>query len=81
MTLQTRQHFSKCLLSNVGEPVCIVSSVFLDDRSGTWCGLLLLEPSCLKIHRVAALLQTVAVTSGCLSCCCLPISFKLPILI
>ncbi len=55
-THQTRQRFSNLLLSNFGEPVwiCLVSLrfLFLADRSGTRCGLLLLKRICFRVQRV-----------------------------
>ncbi len=41
-THQTRQPFPNLLLFNFGEPNCILRFLFLADRSGTRCGLLLL---------------------------------------
>ncbi len=52
-TQQTRQHFSNLLLSNFGESVnCSLRFLFLADRSGTRCGLLLLELICFRVRCV-----------------------------
>ncbi len=76
-THQTRQCFSNLLLSNFGEPVRIVilCFLFLADRSGTRCGLLLLLPICFSFWCVVlsemVFCHTLVVTSGYLSYCCL----------
>ncbi len=45
--------FSNILLSNFGESVnCSLCFFFLADRSGTRCGLLLLESICFRVWRV-----------------------------
>ncbi len=55
---------------------CILRVLFLSDRSGTRCGLLLLEPICFRVRCVVCsdgILQILVVTSGYLSYCCLSI--------
>ncbi len=55
---------------------CILRVLFLSDRSGTRCGLLLLEPICFRVRCVVfrdGILQILVVTSDCLSFCCLSI--------
>ncbi len=55
---------------------CRLRFLFLSDRSGSRCGLLLLESICFRVRRVAfrdGILHTLVVTSGYLSYCCLSI--------
>ncbi len=78
-THQTRQRFSNLLLSNFGDPVQIVASVFLflADRSGTpvWpsgaVAHLLQVSTCCAFRD--GILHTLVVMSGYLSYCCLSI--------
>ncbi len=53
-THQTRQRFSNLLFFQFWEACanCILRFLFLADRSGTRCGLLLLEPICFRVRRV-----------------------------
>ncbi len=56
---------------------CILRVLFLSDRSGTRCGLLLLEPICFEGSMCCVfrdgILHILVVTSGYLSYCCLSI--------
>ncbi len=55
---------------------CILRVLFLSDRSGTRCGLLLLESICFRVRCVVCsemILHSLVVTSGYLSYCCLSI--------
>ncbi len=70
--------FFNLLLSSFGEACgnCILRVLFLSDRSGTRCGLLLLEPICFRVRRVVCSEMVFCipfVTSGYLSYCCLSI--------
>ncbi len=56
---------------------CSLSFLFLADRSGTRCSLLLLQPICFRVRRDCAfrdgILHTLVIMSGYLSYCCLSI--------
>lgn len=72
---QTRQRFSILLLSNFGEPVLMVAWV---SHSKLWPSAavahLLQGSTCCEVRD--SLLDTLVVTSGYLSDCCFPVSFK-----